>query len=429
MKMKQFSNGNWRLWFFPLDTLFLMLLVLPTFKYDFTSALAVSAVGLYLLVDLLVPVERAWFINATKAFLIIWVIGVVAIMPTLFNVISRDHGQPDANLHDGAFQTEVALRFLIAGKNPYAMTYFGTGLEQYEISDVPENPALYNFVYFPAILLIALPFYLFTSITLAWFDQRLVFLFFFLMTLVAVPQLTDEPLKKRLLLILVGLNIYTVEFLQTGRNDILIFSLLILAVAFLKMEKLNIAGVFLALACWAKPSAWFFVPFLSIYLARGLSWRANAYVWLRKMNLFFVTSVLLILPFLVWDADAFWRSTVAYTFGFSDTPLFPAQGYGFSTILLVLGIVPSRLAPFPFIIFQVMACVPALGLTLRAQSRENTINRVLLNGALLFLAFMFFSRFFHDNYLQFAVMMINVAAVMDPFVSDWVTQKSWSLST
>jgi hypothetical protein len=424
--MTQRIGKDPRLFFFSLDTLFLMFLVLPTLKYDFVSALAVSAVGVYILADLVFPTNninpsgespsrREGSANFLKTLLIIWIIVIVAITPTIFNMISRPKGQPDAQLHDGAFQTEVALRYLANGKNPYAESYFGTGLEQYGISNVPENPALYNFVYFPVVLLSAYPLFLLTSATMAWFDQRLVFLVFFLIGLIAVPRLSEDPMKKRLLLILVGLNIYTVEFLQTGRNDILIFVLLMLAIVFLKMEKVGTAGIFLALACGAKPSAWFFVPFLTVYLARGLSWRAIAEVWLKRMIPFWLTVILTILPFVIWDAGAFWRSTVAYTFGFSNTPLFPVQGYGFSTILLLLGIVASPLAQFPFIVFQVIASMPVFLVTMRAQLRDNHINRALLNGALLFLTFMFFSRFFHDNYLQFAVMAIGTAVVMDSF--------------
>lgn len=424
--MTQRIGKDPRLFFFSLDTLFLMLLVLPTFKYNFSSALAVGAVGLYIFADLVFPTNivdppqespsrREGSANFLKTLLIIWIIVIVAIMPTVFNMVSRPNGQPDAQLHDGAFQTEVALRYLVHGKNPYAESYFGTGLERYFLGNAPENPALHNFVYFPVVLLTALPFFLLTSATFAWFDQRLVLLIFFLIALVGVTQVTGDPMKKRLLLILVGLNFYTVEFLQTGRNDILVFSLLVLAIVSLKAAKIGLAGVFLALACAAKPSAWFFLPFLSIFISGGISWRANVDLWLRKMIPFWLTCVLVMLPFLIWDAGAFWRSTVDYSFGYNNTTPFPIQGYGFSTILIAFGFIASPLARFPFLVFQIIACIPSLFVTLRAQLRDNTINRALLNGAIIFFVFMFFSRFFNENYIQFALMMICVAVFMDPF--------------
>jgi len=350
-----------------------------------------------------------------KFILIFLIIGITALAPTMYYILQRPHGEPDPQLHDGAFQTEIALHYLLTGRNPYAESYVGTGLESYVLTDAPENPALYNFVYFPALLLLSLPFYAVSSVMLGWYDQRIVYLVATLLILFLLPHLTSKPDKKLLLLILVGLNFYTVEFLRTGRNDLVTLLFLLLTVLFLRMRKQNVAAFCLGVACATKPSAWFFIPFLSIFLTGSVGWRENASLWLKKMIPFWLVLMGMTLPFLLWDAGAFFTSTVAYVLGLGGTVPYPIRGYGFSTLLLWLGVIPSPLATFPFVAIQLVTSVPVLIGALRAQRRNNTMSQALFGGAMVFLVFMFFSRFFQNNYFQFALIVVILAWLMDSF--------------
>lgn len=412
-----------------LDTLLLALLVLPNLEFNqLASALVMGAVILYALVDIAFELKtehdderaqlRKHLAFTLKFFLLTLIIAIIVVVPTLFYVINRPHGEPDSHLHDGAFQTEVALRYLASGKNPYSETYVGSGLESYILTDAPENPALYNFVYLPFLLMFSLPFYIVSSATLGWFDQRLVYLPVFIISLFLLPQVTKEPSKKLVLLALFGLNFYTVEFLHAGRNDILVFAFLLASVLFLRSGRVSIGSLLLGLACAIKPSAWFFIPFFSIFVTRSLSWRKNLALWTKPMVPLWLAVVLAVAPFLIWDAGALLRSTVAYTLGFGGTAVYPIRGYGWGTLLLSFGMISSPLAQFPFWIFQLAASLPVLVVALRHQFRDNTINTALFGYAAFFTVFMFFSRFFQNNYFHFALLVIFLALFMDPFQSN-----------
>src|SRR3989344_6720561 len=99
-------------------------------------------------------------------------------------MIVRHQTYPTYMIHDIIIQQELAIRFLLDGKNPYAVSYFDTPLEEWHYSDKEVNPALYHFVMEPFYLLFALPFYFISNHTIGYFDGRIPLLFLFFVILI-----------------------------------------------------------------------------------------------------------------------------------------------------------------------------------------------------------------------------------------------------
>src|SRR5579859_7208415 len=79
--------------------------------------------------------------------ILLWFIIFVSIWSTFFSeIIVRHQTAPIYHVHDIILQQEAAVKFFLHGKNPYAVTYFGTPLEKWHYSDTEVNPALYHFV-------------------------------------------------------------------------------------------------------------------------------------------------------------------------------------------------------------------------------------------------------------------------------------------
>jgi len=349
-----------------LDTLLLGVLIVSYLTFNqIVNALLVLAVLIYALVDLFLQSKpksqgvgaerRAQLVYSVKFFLLLLIIGIAVIGQTVFYMATRASGEPDEHLHDGAFQTEVALRYLVNGRNPYTENYLGTGLERYTLIDAPVNPAVYNFVYFPFLLWISLPFYWLSTNWFHWYDQRLIYLLSFLAILFLLTRLTKNPAKKLALLILLALNVYSSSSLEQGFNDWIVFAFLVGMILFLKEGRLTLASFMLSMACASKISAWFVLPFFALFVLGNFSWQSNFQLWTKKIVLVWIVPLLRLIPFLIWNAGEFFRNTIGYALGLEGTAPYPIRGFGIGTWLLAFGIVPSPLSLLPFWVLKFLS--------------------------------------------------------------------------
>jgi len=104
-------------------------------------------------------------------------------------------------VHDNVLQVESAAQILWQGRNPYAENYFGTELEKFSyISTVSGqlmlNPALFHCIKLPFHLLFSVPFYLLFNNLWQFFDERLVYLILFIISLFALYQLPKRTESK-----------------------------------------------------------------------------------------------------------------------------------------------------------------------------------------------------------------------------------------
>ena len=78
------------------------------------------------------------------------------------------------------------------------------------------------------------------------------------------------------------------------------------------------------------------------------------------------------------------------------------------------GIRDTDTSPFPFGIFDGLFGLPLLVLLVIRQRRQNTLQQVWIACALLSLVVEYFSRFFNDNYVTFALQLAVIGAFIIP---------------
>jgi uncharacterized membrane protein len=274
-------------------------------------------------------------------------------------------------------------------------------------SGLTGNPALYHLPYLPWLVLISIPFYLFSQATLGWYDQRFVYLLMLFALTLMLLSASRTPRERLGALMAVTLNPLFVPFFIEGRNDVVVLFWLVGAILFLQRNKIGWAGIFLACAAASKQTAWFLIPFFLLYLLKGtiaLQWR----MLLTRVQPLVPGALLLVvtlLPFFLWNPAAFVDDTINYQSGLSSagTTTYPIKSLGLGGLGLGLGWIKSSTDTFPFSAFQIvlggLTLIPLLWL----QWRHNTITRMALNYAILFFVFAFFSRTFNDNHLGFAL--------------------------
>lgn len=342
--------------------------------------------------------------------ILLWCLIIVVIGSAFISaIVVRHQTAPTYSVHDIILQQEAAIQFLLAGKNPYATTYFGTQLENWHYSATEINPALYHFVMEPFYLLFALPFY-FTSITLfGFFDGRMPLLFLFFTLLVLAARLVKNQEKRLLFLTLLAFNPAMLGYTLEGRSDIFMFTFLFASLFFLYNRRYIFSSILLALAFAVKQSAWPILPFYVAYLY--FKTKSIPKVCMAILP-FLIALIPIVLPFFLWDAKAFIDSTILYLSG-GATHSYPISGYGLGRILNNLGIVSDLHQYFPFHILQAVIGIPLFIALVRFLKQAPTVHKLIVIYGIFLFVFWYLSRYFNNSHLGY-LSMIFIAAYFWP---------------
>jgi len=198
-------------------------------------------------------------------------------------------------------------------------------------------------------------------------------------------------------------------YLAQGRNDILFLAPIVLGVLAWERDRPMLAALAFGAAAAFKPFAVFLLPLLALLVWR----RSRAERWSTARQLSVLAGLILpglltIAPFFLWNPGAYWADTVSFVSG-SDPHRYPIQGYGFSEILLLLKIIPSPGAYFPFAILQALGTLPVFALGIRRVVGRPTLATVLWWATATLAVVLFFSRFVNDNYLAVVLFLAILA--------------------
>lgn len=395
-----------------LDTVLLFALLIPfvmTFRISpgttpfWLFGLIFAGLLSYVLLDILRLKEKSKFLfkSLLVVFLIISSIGAASYS----EIVVRHQTSPTYNVHDIIIQQESAIRFLLHGKNPYAATYFGTPLEDWNYSDKEINPALYHFVMQPLFLIFAIPFYLVSTRTIGFFDARIPLDFLFISLLIMAWFLAKEKQGKLEFVILLAFNPATLGYFIEGRDDIFMFPFLFAALMLLYKRRYSLGGVLMALAFAVKQSVWPIFPFYCAFLYfKNKDFKKT----IKQLLPFTAVFSAIVLPFMFWDIKAFFDSTIFYLSG--NVPnSYPISGYGFGMILNDLGIIKDVHASFPFWIFQATVGLSVGVALILWQKRNNTVPRLIISYAIFLFIFWYFSRYLNNSHLGYISMILITA--------------------
>lgn len=402
-----------------LDTLLLLLLSLPHLWFNpVSNALLVVLLAVYVALDLaFAQVDEtsglARRLHLARLAIVLLAVMMATLLPSGLNMMQRLQEGPATHAHDGLIQTEEAIKFLLAGRNPYTEDYVNTPMADFPGQEPPLTDApLYHNAYLPFLFLLSLPFYVLSQAAWGWYDQRFVYLLAFFLVLLLLPQLTSGRRRQLALLAAVGLNYLFAFYLADGRNDVVVLAGLALTTVLLARGRVTAAAAVLGGTLMVKHSAWFFLPFYALYLLpAGISKRSLGHLLKQTWPLGVVVAGIL-LPFLIWDGPALVEDTVLYISG-SGPDSFPIKGWGFSTLLLAFGAIPTPESAFPFSLLEALAGIPVLLWLLRRQARANNLAAVWFGFAVFSFVVQYFSRFFSDNYFVFIVQALIIALFMD----------------
>jgi len=313
-------------------------------------------------------------------------------------------------------QVEEAIKFLLSGKNYYAQTYVHTPMVHW-YSRPAMAVALYHTDRPPFGIVASLPFYLLGKALFGFFDERMVYLPLLLLCAGLLLRLPLPREWRLVALVAVLLNPFFVPTLVYGQDDVLVLALLLLCGGALYKERLVWAALWLGLACATKHTAVFMMPPYLLYVAarhRSGGWRATLVATWREAWPAIVAPLCVCAPFLLWDARAFLDGNVGFLAG-TIAHSYPIRGvgtYGFGALILLGGAVRSPNAYYPFTLWEAAATAPLLALLARRLWCAPSVRTLFAAYALLLFAGYFFSRFFQDSGLAYAVSALVLGALL-----------------
>lgn len=369
-----------------------------------------------LLINLLVSL----YSSAFKKFINISFFKIVSLVFTLLIVVGgvmwtamvdRSKVAPVYGVHDITLQQEAAMRFLLVGKNPYKETYFETPLKDWHYGELGKdavNPALFHFVMPPWYLLFPFFFYFPSTALLGFFDGRMSLLFLLVVLLVTIYLWFKDKGIARLAIALTALSPAVIDYLVEGRSDMFAFSWFILSLYLLDKKKWLWSSIVFALAVLSKQTIWFAIPFYFVYAWLMLK-KSLHHTSIRVFLPFIVTTVFLTIPFLLWDAKAFFDSVVFYVSGNSPNS-YPVSGYGLGMLLYEFGVISDIHAYYPFLLWQLAIGLPVLIGSMYWMVRKPVFSRLLISYGVTLMVIWYVSRYFNNSHLGYlsSVFMLGV---------------------
>jgi len=345
------------------------------------------------------------YLNPLKMFFLIVTICITLGGASVTAMFDRAKTAPVYGVHDIILQQESAMRYLIVGKNPYKETYFGTAVESFHYAELGRdaiNPALYHFVMPPWYLLFPFVFY-YTSIpVVGFFDGRMALLFTMVMLLFSVWHWFKDKGIARVSLVLTALSPSVVEYFVEGRSDVFALAWLMGGLALLVRRKFFASGLLLALAVMSKQTIWFILPFYGVYLWSQTE--KHRRVFWGTLLIGCATVLALVLPFIIWDAKAFFDSVILYLTGNTATS-YPVSGYGLGMMLYDFGVIRDIHAYYPFIYWQMGIALPLFVALLFWLRQKPTQSRLIVSYAVFLLVYWYLSRYFNNSHLGYLSML------------------------
>ena len=319
----------------------------------------------------------------------------------------RESTAPWFHTNDSTYQIELAGRLLREGENPYGHDYAHSGLERFYSLDgsVTEKTrekqvALHHFAYFPGTALTAA---LWTVLPEPLSDYRF-FVLLFTLAGIGVALVLPGPLAWRLAGgAFLAANPLGLRAAWFGTADAPSLVLTVLAFGLVAQRRFRAAAVALAFAVLLKQFAVFAVPFLALWMWR----RADRREALRATAIFAGVVAAGILPFVVWDAGAFWADTVGY-----GGSTYRIVGYGLSGLLLEGGLLDSRTGPYPFVALVGLIWLPATLWLLWTCRRADALWRSAAGFTISVFLLIFLGRDFHGSYLVWPLAGLVTAVLL-----------------
>jgi hypothetical protein len=228
--------------------------------------------------------------------------------------------------------------------------------------------------------------------------------------LIVIWKWFKHPPIARIAIILTAFSPAVFDYFIEGRSDVFALFWLVAALYLLERKKYIWSAIVMALAFMSKQTIWFVFPFYLLYLWSVL--RKSMVKMIPSLFAFSIVIAVLTIPFIVWDAKAFFDSVIFYLSG-NAPHSYPVSGYGLSMVLREFGYIKDIHAYYPFIYWEALFGLPvlvALAIWLR---KTPTMSKLLIAYGILLTVIWYTSRYFNNSHLGYISMIFVLGLTKD----------------
>lgn len=324
-------------------------------------------------------------------------------------IFVRIHNPEVAKIHDGAILTEAAYEAILAGKNPYSVSYQAFFEKDKYLGEIAPH-AESHYTYSPTTFLVNIPFSAVTDILFKFKDSRVALLVFFLLVAFVGNLLVKEKLLFGMLFLL---NPFFLPSVLFGANDVIPLFFLILTIAFLYHKKIVMATIMLGIATTTKLTVLPFVPLYFLYLFWKIAENERFKLLIKQAFLFVLINLTFYLPFLVWNFGNFIDDVLIYHLqgGVAGRPI--AGFLGVPQLLTSFSFI-SQNSNFPFYLFSLLIGLISLPFFYYLFKKSLKLSILCVSFVIYFILIFSFSRILQTDYLAFLSQVLLFAG----FVKD-----------
>lgn len=361
-----------------------------------------------------VALVRRWSAAGRLATFLL-LLAVVGVAPTLLKLDASHTGSPTSGHDGGVIVTGRAVEELLAGHDPYTVSYVDdlSGGSLIVDGQRTENPIRDHYPYSPGTFLLQLPF-MAPLLALGFTpDARWLYLLVYAALGVGLARWSLRERGHLLVPLLLLANPLFLPFFWQGETDILLLAGLVgLALALARQRPLAAAlalGLALSTKLLLAPFALVFLVWLAAGARHGRPERSTA---VRAAAVLVLPAALTAAPFLLWHPGAMLEDVLLFHAGLTP-PRYPISGASFPALLFDLDVVHDRWAAAPLwsTLLPTVAALVAAGAWVWRRPR---VADLLAAGAAASLASVYFSRTFTTTYWWLPVALLSLAAVAGP---------------
>jgi hypothetical protein len=340
----------------------------------------------------------------------------VVVAPTVAGMYLRTTAPErlGAVCNDVVLADEEAADALLNGTNPYSATFDRGSFAAWHGRKPGDD--WYRYIYGPVTFLLAAPLQASSQSLLGWYDNRVLYLLCYCVT-VAIATLLGRGFENRLALMTVaGLAPITSTGPIIGYNDFIPLVWLVGSVYLVTRGRSSAAGVMLGLALASKLTVLFaLIPFAAYRLGQATtgSHRPTRVKLVLMLVLPLLVMALVYAPFAVWDLDSLTRAQLTEMTNRAASQVFHLGLDNWGGHYLIAAVASA----FPLagrIPMMLLALVGALGLTgawVVVIRRHPSPAYLLLAPATVGLVTMYCSAEFRPHHLAFFVVLLLLGVV------------------
>jgi len=342
-------------------------------------------------------------------------LAVVGVAPTLLTMDAYHTGANEWGHDGGVIVTGRAVEELLAGRDPYAVSYAAEVRGGFLVVDglLTENPIRDHYPYSPGMFLFQLP--LMAPVLALGFspDARWLYLLVYAVLGVGFARWSLRERGDLLVPLFLLANPLFLLFLWQGETDVLLLAGLVGLALALGRDRPVPGALALGLALSTKlllaPFALVFLVWVAAGARQGRLDRSTA---VRAAGALLLPGVVTMAPFLLWHPGAMVQDVVLYHAGLAP-PRYPIGGAGLPALLFEVDVVHDRWAAAPAW-STLLPTVAALVGACAWVWRRTGVADLLGAGAAASLASLYFSRAFTMTYWWLPVALLSLAAVARP---------------